>query len=193
MLFRSKISIDTRKAAVMTAALASGARVVNDVSALTFDAKSLATVAAARSPVILMHAQGDPKTMQHDPRYEDAALDVFDYLEERVEAVVAAGIPRADILVDPGVGFGKTLDHNLAVLSELALLKGLGVGVLLGVSRKSFIGKIADVPSPKQRLAGSLAAMLHGLDQGVDMVRVHDVAETVQAVALWRALRHSTA
>ena len=91
------------------------------------------------------------------------------------------------------VGFGKNLDHNLAVLSELALLKGLGVGVLLGVSRKSFIGKIADVPSPKQRLAGSLAAMLHGLDQGVDMVRVHDVAETVQAVALWRALRHSTA
>lgn len=184
------VSSDTRKASVMQAAIKAGARIVNDVSALTFDPDALNTVAAARVPVVLMHALGDPKTMQHDPRYVDAALDVFDYLEERVAAVVAAGVPRAHIMVDPGVGFGKTLDHNLAVLSQLSLLKGLGVGVLLGVSRKSFIGRIAGVQNPKERLPGSLATLLHGLDQGADMVRIHDVAETIQAIALWRSLRN---
>jgi dihydropteroate synthase len=187
---RALVSSDTRKAHVMEAAIAAGARIINDVSALTFDPDSLKTVAAAHVPVVLMHALGDPKTMQNDPRYSDAALDVFDYLEERVAAVVAAGMPRSDIMVDPGVGFGKTLDHNRAVLSQLSLLKGLGVGVLLGVSRKSFIGRIANVQNPKERLPGSLAALLHGLDQGADMVRVHDVAETVQAIALWQSLRN---
>jgi dihydropteroate synthase len=184
------VSSDTRKASVMQAAITAGARIVNDVSALTFDPDALRTAAAARVPVVLMHALGDPKTMQNDPRYVDAALDVFDYLEERVAVVAAAGIPRSQIMVDPGVGFGKGLDHNLAVLSQLSLFRGLGVGVLLGVSRKSFIGRIAGVQNPKERLPGSLATMLHGLDQGVDMVRVHDVAETVQAIALWRSLRN---
>lgn len=184
------ISSDTRKSAVMTATVGAGARIVNDISALTFDAKSLTTVAALRVPIVLMHAAGDPKTMQKDPRYRDASLDVFDYLEERINAAVAAGIPRSDILVDPGIGFGKALDHNLALLSEIALLKGLGVGVLLGVSRKSFIGRVSGVQNPKDRLPGSLAAALHGLDQGVDVVRVHDVPETVQAISLWRAARN---
>jgi dihydropteroate synthase len=186
------VSSDTRKASVMRAAFAAGARIVNDVSALTFDPMALRTVADARVPVVLMHALGDPKTMQNDPRYVDAALDVFDYLEERVAAAVAAGIPRSAIMVDPGVGFGKTLDHNRAVLTQLALLKGLGVGVLLGVSRKSFIGRIAGVENPKDRLPGSLATLLHGLDQGADVVRVHDVAETVQAIALWRSVRQAS-
>ncbi|HET9149369.1 MAG TPA: dihydropteroate synthase [Alphaproteobacteria bacterium] len=184
------VSTDTRKSAVMTAAIGAGARIVNDVSALTFDPNSPATVARARVPVILMHAQGDPKTMQRDPRYIDPALDVFDVLEERLAAAVAAGISRADIMVDPGIGFGKGMKHNLAILAELALFKALGVGVLLGVSRKSFIGRIASVPDPKDRLAGSLALALHGLDRGADMVRVHDVPETVQALALWRAMRN---
>ena len=186
----SLISSDTRKSVVMKAAVGAGARIVNDISALTFDAKSLPTVTSLRVPVVLMHASGDPKTMQKDPRYRDASLDVFDYLEERVAAAVAAGIPRSDILVDPGIGFGKGLEHNLALLAELALLKGLGVGVLLGVSRKSFIGRVSGVQNPKDRLPGSLAAMLHGLDQGIDMIRVHDVPETAQAIAMWRAARN---
>jgi dihydropteroate synthase len=184
------VSSDTRKSAVMKAAIGAGARIVNDVSALTFDSKSLHAVAAARVPVVLMHALGDPKTMQQDPRYVDAPLDVFDQLEARVAAAVAAGIPRSGILVDPGIGFGKTMAHNLAILSELALLKGLGVGVLIGVSRKSFIGRISGARNPKERLPGSLAVALHGLDRGADVLRVHDVAETVQALALWRALRN---
>jgi dihydropteroate synthase len=184
------ISSDTRKSAVMKAAVDAGARIVNDISALTFDVDSVRTVAALKVPLILMHASGDPKTMQQNPHYRDASLDVFDYLEARVSAALAAGIPRSDIMVDPGIGFGKGLEHNMALLAELALLKGLGVGVLLGVSRKSFIGRVAGVQNPKERLPGSLAAMLHGLDQGVDMVRVHDVPETVQAIALWRAARN---
>ena len=184
------ISSDTRKSAVVKAAVGAGARIVNDISALTFDAKSLPTVTSLRVPVVLMHASGDPKTMQKNPRYRDASLDVFDYLEERVAAALATGIPRSNIMVDPGIGFGKGLDHNLALLAELALLKGLGVGVLLGVSRKSFIGRVSGVQNPKDRLPGSLAAMLHGLDQGVDMIRVHDVPETVQAIAMWRAARN---
>jgi len=184
------ISSDTRKSAVMSATVAAGARIINDISALTFDPNGLQTIVALRVPIVLMHAAGDPKTMQKDPRYRDASLDVFDYLEGRVNAAVAAGIPRSDILVDPGIGFGKGLDHNLGLLSELALLKGLGVGVLLGVSRKSFIGRVSGVQNPKDRLPGSLAAALHGLDQGVDVVRVHDVPETIQAIALWRAARN---
>ncbi|MGE5538080.1 MAG: dihydropteroate synthase [Gemmatimonas sp.] len=184
------VSIDTRKAPVMAAALDAGARIVNDISGGTYDAATLATVAGSRAAVVLMHALGDPKVMQVDPRYADPALDVFDYLEARVAAAIAAGIPRRSIMVDPGIGFGKTLDHNLAILRQLALLKGLGVAVLLGVSRKSVIGRVAGVEIPKQRVPGSLALMLHGLDQGADVVRVHDVAESAQAIALWRAVRN---
>jgi dihydropteroate synthase len=184
------VSVDTRKAPVVSAAIAAGARIVNDVSAATYDEATLAVTAKAGAAIVLMHALGDPKTMQVAPRYTDPALDVFDYLEQRVAAAVSAGIPRHAIMVDPGVGFGKTLDHNLAVLNQLALYKGLGVGVLLGVSRKSFIGRISAVEHPKERLPGSLAVMLHGLDQGADVLRVHDVAESAQAIALWRAVRN---
>lgn len=186
------ISIDTRKAGVMRAAAAAGARIVNDVSAATHDPAALAAVADAGAAVVLMHALGDPRTMQKDPRYDDAALDVFDYLEARVAAALAAGIPRRSILIDPGIGFGKTAEHNRAILSMIALYKGLGVGVLLGVSRKSFIGRTAGAADPKDRLPGSLALLLHGFDQGVDVVRVHDVAESAQALALWRSVRNDS-
>jgi dihydropteroate synthase len=176
------ISLDTRKAGVV---LAGGADIVNDVSAMTFDADMAGVVAGAQCPVILMHAQGTPQTMQADPRYDDVALDVYDFLAERIKAAVAAGIARDRIAVDPGIGFGKTLQHNLALLQRISLFHSLGCPILLGASRKKFIGTIAGEP----RLPGSLAVALAGVAQGVQMLRVHDVDETIAAVALWQAVR----
>ena len=182
-------SIDTRKAVVMAAALDAGAALVNDVSGLSHDPGALALVAARGAPVVLMHAQGTPATMQDAPAYADALLDVYDWLAARIAACVAAGIDRARIVADPGIGFGKGLEHNLALLRGLPLFHGLGVPILLGASRKALIGRIAgDVP-PAARLPGSLALALHGVACGVQMVRVHDVPETVQALSVWRAVR----
>ena len=183
-----RVSIDSRRAAVMRAAVGAGAAMVNDVSALRFDAGALAAVAETGAPVVLMHAQGDPKTMQARPTYDDAPLDVYDFLEARIAACAAAGIERARIVVDPGIGFGKTLEHNLQILAHLSLFHGLGTAILLGVSRKSFIGRLAEAPAAKGRLPGSLAAGLAGIAQGVQMLRVHDAAETVQALAVWEAI-----
>ncbi|MEO0810864.1 MAG: dihydropteroate synthase [Pseudomonadota bacterium] len=180
------ISIDTRKAEVMRRAVNAGADIINDVSALSFDADSLAVVAEAEVPVVLMHAQGDPRTMQDNPFYEDVALDVFDYLEAQVEACLRAGIARHRIIVDPGIGFGKTLEHNLGLLSDLSLLHGLGLPVLVGASRKSFISRLTAAKTAEQRLPGSLAAACHAVSQGVQILRVHDVAETRQALQLWQ-------
>ncbi|MBX6322518.1 MAG: dihydropteroate synthase [Rhodospirillaceae bacterium] len=182
------VSIDTRHAVVMAAALAAGARVVNDVTALAGDPQSLALVAGHDAAVVLMHMQGEPQTMQVEPRYLDAPLDIFDFLAARLAACVAAGIPLDRIAVDPGIGFGKTLAHNLEILADLALYHGLGVPLMLGVSRKSFIGRLARAEAPKARGPGSLAAGLAGLDRGVHILRVHDVAETAQARAVWQAL-----
>jgi len=187
------VSIDTRKAAVAAAALAAGADLVNDVSALTFDPGLGPLVAQAGAPVVLMHHQGTPATMQDDPRYDDVLLDVYDWLAGRVAAAEAAGIARARIAVDPGIGFGKTAAHNLTLLSGLALLHGLGCPVLLGASRKRFIGAVGGeaaggAPGPAARMPGSLAVALAGVAQGVQMIRVHDVAETRQALLLWQAV-----
>ncbi len=189
----ASVSIDSRRAAVMAAALDAGARAINDVTALEGDPESLALAAARGVPVVLMHMQGEPGSMQADPRYDDAALDVYDYLKGRVAACEAAGIARADIAVDPGIGFGKTVTHNLEILDQMALYQGLGCAVVLGVSRKGFIGKLpgggmARGAAPKARLPGSLAAALAGLERGVQILRVHDVAETAQALAMWRAI-----
>jgi dihydropteroate synthase len=185
-------SIDTRKAGVMAAAIDAGAALVNDVSALGHDPDALALVAARGCPVVLMHAQGEPATMQQAPAYGDVLLDVYDWLAARIEACVGAGIDRARIIVDPGIGFGKTLAHNLALLRGLPLLHGLGVPILLGASRKALVGRIAAAAGqgdagPAARLPGSLALALHAAACGVQIVRVHDVAETVQALAVWRA------
>jgi dihydropteroate synthase len=182
------ISIDTRKAAVARAAFAAGADLLNDVSALTYDPKSLSAASARAWPVALMHAQGDPKTMQDAPAYDDVLLDVADWLAARVAAVEAAGVPRARLLVDPGIGFGKTVAHNLALVRSLSILHGLGCPILIGASRKRFIGAIGDAPNPADRLPGSLAVALEALRQGAQVIRVHDAAETRQALALWAAL-----
>lgn len=183
------VSADTRKASVMRQALDAGARIVNDVSALTHDPAALATVAAAGCPVVLMHHQGDPQTMQQAPAYDNVLLDVFDWLEARIAACAAAGIARETIIADPGIGFGKTLRHNLALLNGLSLFHGLGVPILLGASRKRFIGALSNEAPVERRLGGSLAAFAAALAQGVQLLRVHDVPETVQAVQVWRGLR----
>jgi dihydropteroate synthase len=186
------VSIDTRKAAVAQAALVAGAGIVNDVAALTHDVGMAGFVAAARAPVILMHAQGVPQTMQVDPRYDDVLLDVYDFLAARIDAAVAAGIARDRIAVDPGIGFGKTTAHNLALLQRLALFHGLGCPILLGASRKRFIGTISGAEAPDARMPGSLAVALAGVAHGVQMIRVHDVAETRAALALWQAVNGGT-
>jgi dihydropteroate synthase len=179
------VSIDTRNGEVMRRAAGAGARIINDVSALTHDAAGLAIAAKTGLPVVLMHAQGDPRTMQANPVYDDVVLDVYDMLEARIAACEAAGIPRARLIVDPGIGFGKTLAHNLALLGSLTIFHGLGCGLLLGVSRKSFIAKLTGAAAG-ERLPGSLAGALAGAAQGAQILRVHDVAATRQVLAVWQ-------
>lgn len=182
------ISIDTRKAPVAQAALQAGASIVNDVSAFDFDPALGPLVAAAKVPVILMHAQGGPATMQDDPRYTDVLLDVYDALAARLARAEALGIDRARIMLDPGIGFGKTQAHNLTLLRGLSLFHGLGCPILLGTSRKRFIGAIGRAEAPQDRAPGSVASALAGVAQGVQVIRVHDVAETRQALRLWQAM-----
>jgi dihydropteroate synthase len=183
------VSIDTRKADVMTAALEAGARMVNDVSALTYDERSPGVIAAAGVPVILMHHQGDPQTMQDNPRYDDALVEVYLWLEERISAAEAAGIARDRILVDPGFGFGKTVAHNLELMNGLALFHSLGCPLVVAASRKRTIGALSGEAPADRRLGGSLAFALKAVEQGAQLVRVHDVPETVQALRIWRGLR----
>jgi dihydropteroate synthase len=188
---RARLSIDTRKAEVMRRATLEGAHIINDVSALRHDPQSLDTVARLGQPAILMHAQGDPRTMQDNPSYGDVVLDVYDMLEARIAACERAGIPRSRLIVDPGIGFGKNLMHNLALLGALSIFHGLGCGVLLGASRKSFIGHLTGADAPG-RLPGSIAAALLGAAQGVQLLRVHDVAATRQALAVWEGAQGGT-
>jgi dihydropteroate synthase len=183
------VSIDTRKAGVMSAALGAGAGMINDVSALTWDPQSAEVVAKAGVPVVLMHHRGDPATMQDAPRYDDVLVEVYEWLEDRIAAAEEAGIARDKILVDPGIGFGKTVAHNLELMNGLALLHGLGCPVVLGASRKRMIGALSGEAPADRRLAGSLALALKAAEQGVQLIRVHDVAETVQALKVWRGLR----
>ena len=180
------ISVDTRKAPVMAAALSWGASAVNDVSALE-GAGSLEIAARTGASVVLMHMQGDPATMQRAPCYELASLDVADYLGRRIAICVEAGIEPHRIVVDPGFGFGKTVAHNLELLNRLSLLHGLSCGVLVGLSRKSTIGRLSGAPV-EARLPGSIASALHALSQGAQIFRVHDVAETRQAIAVWQGI-----
>lgn len=186
------LSIDTRKAEVAKAALNAGAQLFNDVSALGYDTASM-TVGASAKAVCLMHAQGSPETMQGAAAYDDVLLDVFDYLSDRIAIAEAAGISRDRIIVDPGIGFGKTLTHNVTLIRGLALFLTLGCPIMLGVSRKRFIGTLSGVEDAAERGAGSVAAGLLGIENGAHILRVHDVAQTVQAVRVWQAIRYDNA
>jgi dihydropteroate synthase len=182
------VSIDTRHAVVMGQAVAAGARIINDVTALTGDADSSRVAAQSGAAIVLMHMLGEPQTMQQDPRYADVTCDLVDYFTTRLSTLAKLGVDRARVAIDPGIGFGKTVEHNMRLLDELAAFHGFGCPLLLGASRKSFIGRLSRGEAPKQRLAGTLAAHQMGWDRGAQIVRVHDVAETYQARALWTAM-----
>lgn len=182
------ISIDTRKASVMQAALAAGAHLVNDVAALRWDDRALGVVVQAGCPVVLMHA-ADPKGGAEGGGYGDVLLEVYDWLEKRVDEVAAAGVDRAKIIVDPGIGFGKSLQDNLALLNGLALFHGMGCPILLGASRKRIVGALSHEAPAERRLGGSVALALKGAELGAQWLRVHDVFETAQALRIWRGMK----
>jgi dihydropteroate synthase len=183
-----RVSIDTRNAATMLAALDAGAAIVNDISALSHDPHSAAVVAERGCPVVLMHMRGDPATMNARAVYRDVAREVFDELAERVAMAERAGIARAAIAIDPGIGFAKLAPHSVELLRRLPELAELGLPLLVGVSRKSFIGRTGDEPDPRRRLPGSLAAGLFALSRGAAILRVHDVADTIQGIKVWQTL-----
>ncbi|AQR74358.1 dihydropteroate synthase [Sphingomonas sp. LM7] len=183
------VSIDTRKAAVMEAGLAAGGHIVNDVSALLYDDRALDVVAQAGCPVVLMHSPDPAKTGHDGGNYGDVLIEVYDWLERRVDEVVARGVDRSRILIDPGIGFGKSLADNLALLNGLALFHGIGCGIVLGASRKRMIGALSNEAPAEARLGGSLGVALKGAELGVQLIRVHDVFETAQALRIWRGLR----
>jgi dihydropteroate synthase len=182
-------SIDTRKAAVMEAALGAGAHLINDVSALLYDDRALDVAVAASCPVVLMHSPDPGKTGHEGGNYGDVLIEVYDWLERRVDAVVARGIVRERVLIDPGIGFGKSLADNLALLNGLAVFHGIGCGIVLGASRKRMIGALSNEAPAEARLGGSLAVALKGAELGVQLIRVHDVFETAQALRVWRGMR----
>ena len=183
------VSIDTRRPAVMEAALQAGAEIINDVSALRHDPRSLEFAAASGKPVILMHAPGEGDDLHADATYANVALDVFDWLAAARDRAVAGGIERQNIILDPGIGFGKSLADNLALMNALPLFHALGQPLLLGVSRKRMIGALSNEAPADQRLGGSVTLAQLGLDAGYQLLRAHDVFETVQARNVWRGLR----
>jgi dihydropteroate synthase len=183
-----KVSIDTRHASVMRAALDAGAAIINDVTGLAGDPESLGVALDSAAPIVLMHMRGEPRTMQAQAQYGNVALDVHDELAARVTACLEAGIEPRNIVIDPGIGFAKTPEQNLPLLAHLALFHDLGLPILVGVSRKGFIGRLSGMAEPKERGPGSLAAGLACLAKGAQLLRVHEVAATAQAVAVWHGL-----
>ncbi len=173
----------------MTAAVEAGARMINDVSALTYDDRSASVIAASQLPVVLMHHKGAPETMQDDPSYDDVLVEVYLWLEDRIATAEAAGISRKRIIIDPGFGFGKKLAHNLELMNGLALFHSLGCPLVIGASRKRTIGALSGEAPSDRRLGGSIALALKAAEQGVQILRVHDVYETVQALRVWRGMR----
>lgn len=182
------VSVDTRKAAVAKVAVENGAKFVNDVSGLKFDPELAPFCAEKNLPVCVVHSSGIPETMQNDPIYENVLLDVYDSLEAQISSLIGWGIGRERIIADPGIGFGKTMEHNLVLLKKISLFHSLGVPLLLGVSRKGFIGRITEEHVAKARVIGSVSAALTGVSQGVQIFRVHDVKETRQAFDMWQMI-----
>ena len=183
------VSCDTRKADVMTAAVEAGARMINDVSALTYDARSAEVAATLNVPVVLMHHRGAPEVMQEDPRYDDVLVEIYLWLEERIAAAMEAGVAREHLLVDPGFGFGKNVGHNLELMNGLALFHSLGCPLVVGASRKRTIGALSGEAPADKRIGGSIAFAMKAVEQGAQIIRAHDVFETMQALRVWRGLR----
>ena len=186
--YGARLSVDTRNAATMRAALDSGASIINDISALEYDSESMFLAADRQVPVILMHMQGTPYTMQENPSYNNVIEDIYTYLQERICACETAGIARKNVIIDPGIGFGKTLEHNLLIHRNISKFLDLGCDILLGSSRKRFIAELSKDESANERLAGSLSSVIWARSQGVNMFRVHDVKETVQALKVYDSI-----
>ena len=187
-LKKYKLSIDTRKSQVMTQAVKNGAKIINDVSALDYDRNSLSTVIKLRKPVILNHSQGTPDVMQNNPKYKNVLLDIYDYFEDKINQLTRLGFPKNYIILDPGIGFGKNLVHNLNLISNVGIFHTLGCPIMLGPSRKSFIGKIMKEKDSRERLGGTLSAILTGYNQGVQFFRVHDIKQTYEALKVQEAI-----
>ncbi|MCX7007418.1 MAG: dihydropteroate synthase, partial [Kiritimatiellaeota bacterium] len=183
------ISVDTTKASVARAALQAGAQIINDISAATWDEAMAATVAEFQAGVVLMHCQGTPETMQQEPQYNDVVAEVREFLSARMDALVEAGLPRENMAVDPGFGFGKTLEHNLTLLRQLDQFTRLGRPILVGLSRKSMLGTLTGQKRPEHRVNGGLAAVAAAILRGARLVRTHDVAATRDAVRVADELR----
>ena len=183
------ISVDTRKAIVAEKALQAGASIVNDISAGSFDKKMFSVVAKYKAGMCLMHSQGLPENMQDKPNYDNVLLDIYDSLEEKITKAESKGISREKIVIDPGIGFGKNFKHNMEIIKKAGLFLGLGCPLMIGLSRKSFIGEIISERMPSARLAGSIAAMLKTISNGVNIVRVHDVKETADAIKVWNIFK----
>jgi dihydropteroate synthase len=182
------VSVDTYRSGTAEAALRAGARVINDVTALRWDPRLAGVVAEARCPVILMHMLGEPKTMQRDPSYDDVVREVREFLVGRVESALAAGVEEENIILDPGIGFGKTLEHNLELLNRLDSIVELGFPVLIGASRKRFIGRLTGVEEARERLFGTVAANVLAYERGATLFRVHDVRANREALEVARAV-----
>src|SRR6056300_622960 len=185
---KNLVSIDTRKAEVMKEAVKSGAKIINDVSALDFDNDSFETVIKLKKPFILNHSQGTPDIMQNNPKYQNVLLDIYDYFENKINQLVQKGFSKTNIILDPGIGFGKNLNHNLDLISNIGLFHSLGCPIMLGPSRKSFIGKIMMKKDSKDRLGGTLASVITGYNHGVQFFRVHDIKESFEALKVQEAL-----
>ena len=182
------VSIDTRKSDVMIAAVKNGAKIINDISALDFDQKALEVVAKLKKPLILNHSQGTPDVMQNNPKYRNVLLDIYDYFENKIQQLKNKNYLIQNIIIDPGIGFGKNLDHNLNLISNIGLFHSLGCPIMLGPSRKSFIGKVMKNKDSKNRLGGTLSAIITGYNQGVQCFRVHDIKEVYEALKVQEAL-----
>jgi len=182
------ISADTRKSEVAKMAIASGAAMVNDISGLKFDSKMSDFCIESDVPVCIMHSQGIPETMQNEPKYIDVCLDIYDFLSQQIKNLVNSGMQRKAIIVDPGIGFGKSLTHNLSLLRKISLFHGLGVPILIGVSKKKFVKTLAGLKENEDRMSGSISVALYARSQGVQIFRVHNVKETVQAMKLWHSV-----
>lgn len=187
--YTDQISIDSRNAKVMEAALRAGATIINDISALSYDSRSVGVVAEAQGPVFFMHSKGNPQSMQENPFYNNVVEEVFEYLQRRISFFETNRIEVHRLVSDPGIGFGKTLEHNLLLLRNIKKFHDLGVPVMLGISRKSFIARLSEGEPAHDRIPGSIAAALWGLSQDVQFYRVHDVAETKQAFKIYQAIK----
>jgi dihydropteroate synthase len=178
------VSIDTRKSSVMMAAVKAGAKIINDVSALDFDSNSITLVAKLRKPIILNHSQGTPKTMQKNPNYQNVLIDIYNYFENKINQLEKRGLKRKNIILDPGIGFGKNVQHNLTLMSKISFFHSLGCPLMLGPSRKSFIGKIMGSKDTISRLGGTISSVIIGANQGVQFFRVHDIKEIQEALTI---------